>query len=59
RKAAVERDGEAKLEEKDVKNLTVNGDSASADLTVRYEKAGERTEQAKFVREDGKWKKCS
>ncbi|MGC5025655.1 hypothetical protein ACLQ3K_12960 [Tsukamurella sp. DT100] len=59
RKAVVEREGEAKLDEKGVKNLTVNGDSASADLTVTYEKAGERTEQAKFVREDGKWKKCS
>lgn len=59
RKAAVEREGEAKLDEKDVKNLTVSGDTASAELTVRYEKAGERTEQAKFVREDDKWKKCS
>lgn len=59
RKAIVEKDGEASLDEKGVKNLTVNGDSASAELTVKYEKAGERTEQAKFVREDGKWKKCS
>lgn len=58
RKAVVEREGEAKLDEKGVKNLTVNGDNASAELTVKYEKAGERTEQAKFVREDGKWKKC-
>ncbi|MET9328963.1 hypothetical protein [Tsukamurella sp. NPDC003166] len=59
RKAAVEKDGEAKLDEKDVKDLTVTGDAATAQLIVRYEKAGERTEQAKFVREDGAWKKCS
>ncbi len=59
RKAVVEREGEAKLDEKGVKNLTVTGETASAELTVQYEKAGERTEQAKFVREDGKWKKCS
>lgn len=59
RKAAVEAEGEASLDEKGVKNLTVTGENASAELTVKYEKAGERTEQAKFVREDGKWKKCS
>ncbi|BDH55503.1 DUF4878 domain-containing protein [Tsukamurella sp. PLM1] len=59
RKAVVDREGEAKLDEGDVKNLTVHGDTASAELTVTYEKAGERTEQATFVREDGKWKKCS
>ncbi len=59
RRATVEREGEAKLDENDVKNLTVNGDTATADLTVRYAKADERTERATFVREDGKWRKCS
>lgn len=59
RKAVVEREGQVTLDEKGITDLQVAGDAATAKLTLKYEKAGERTEQAKFVREDGKWKKCS
>lgn len=59
RKAAVEREGEVTLDQKGIRDVRVNGDTATADLTLRYEKAGEREEKAKFVKEDDKWKKCS
>lgn len=59
RKAAVEREGDATLDENGIKNVQVNGDSATADLVVKYAKAPQKSEQAKFVREDDKWKKCS
>lgn len=59
RKAAVEREGEVTLGQDDVTDLTVSGDTAKATLTLRYAKAGDKTEKASFVREGGKWKKCS
>lgn len=59
RKAVVEREGQVTLDEKGVADVQVTGDSATAKLTLKYEKAGERTEQATFVREDDKWKKCT
>ncbi|WP_019201076.1 hypothetical protein [Tsukamurella sp. 1534] len=59
RKAVVEREGEVTLDENGIKDVQVNGDSATAQLTLKYEKAGERKEPATFVREDDKWKKCS
>ncbi|CAM4036736.1 MULTISPECIES: Rv0361 family membrane protein [Tsukamurella] len=59
RKAAVEREGDAVLDENGIKNVQVNGDNATADLVIKYSKIPEKTEQAKFVREDDKWKKCS
>ncbi len=59
RQAADAKDGEVKLDAKDVSKLTVSGDIASATLTLHYAKSGEKTERATFVREDGKWKMCS
>ncbi|GAB3131501.1 hypothetical protein GCM10027289_17780 [Tsukamurella serpentis] len=59
RKAAVEREGQVTLDEKGISDVQVSGDTGTAKLVLKYEKAGERTEQGRFVREDGKWKKCS
>ncbi|WP_344998627.1 hypothetical protein [Tsukamurella soli] len=59
RKAAVDKDGDVKLDAGDVTKLTVSGDTATANLVLHYAKLGEQTQHAKFVREGGKWKMCS
>jgi hypothetical protein len=60
---AVEADGERNIAAgSDFKDLKVDGDTATARITLTYDKGEpKRTEtvDAKFVREDGKWKMCS
>jgi Protein of unknown function (DUF2510) len=44
-----------------VANIQVTGDSATADVTIKFEKLPDQsqTESTKFVKEDGKWKDCT
>jgi hypothetical protein len=44
-----------------VANIHVTGDSATADVTVKFAKLPEKpkTSSFQFVKEDGKWKECS
>jgi hypothetical protein len=44
-----------------VANIHVTGDSATADVTVKFQKAPDQpvTIPSQFVKEDGKWKDCT
>lgn len=62
RQQAVKAEGERKIASgDDFKNLVVDGNRASARITLTYDKGDpKRTAivDATFVREDGKWKMC-
>ena len=63
RKKAVADEGPRKITSgSDFKDLKVDGNAATATLLLTYDKGDDKRKQtvdAKFVREDGKWKMCS